>query len=84
MTNTEIDTLHDAMFPAPAFNFGREPVRAFALAVAAHERSRCAEIARNGCLVLPDGGSPTEDKRLLCEEIERRILAAPQQPDLMP
>ena len=36
---------------------------------------RCATVARNGCLVLPDGGSPTEDERLLCEEIERRIRA---------
>lgn len=24
------------------------------------ERERCAHIARNGCLVPPDGGSPTE------------------------
>lgn len=36
---------------------------------------RCAMIARNGCLVPPDGGSPTEAERLLCEEIERRIRA---------
>ena len=39
------------------------------------ERNRCALIARNGCLVPPDGGSPTEAERLLCEEIERRIRA---------
>ena len=37
------------------------------------ERERCAAIARSGCLVPPDGGQPTEDERLLCEEIERRI-----------
>ena len=39
------------------------------------ERNRCAWIARHGCLVPPDGGSPTEAERLLCEEIERRIRA---------
>ena len=43
----------------------------------AAERVRCAVVARNGCLVPPDGGSPTEDERLLCEEIARRILAKP-------
>jgi len=46
-----------------------------AAALVAAERNRCATIARNGCLVPPDGGSPTEDERLLCEEIERRIRA---------
>lgn len=40
-----------------------------------HERNRCAWIARHGCLVPPDGGSPTEAERLLCEEIARRIRA---------
>ncbi len=43
------------------------------MAAEAAERNRCALIARNGCLVPPDGGSPTEEERLLCEEIERRI-----------
>ena len=38
------------------------------------ERSRCAKVARNGCLVPPDGGSPTEDEAAMCEEIARRIL----------
>jgi hypothetical protein len=37
-------------------------------AVAA-ERERCAKIAEQGCLVPPDGGSPTEDERLMCEFI---------------
>lgn len=46
---------------------------AFAAAVADAERKRCAQIARNGCLVPPDGGSPTEDEAALCEEIARRI-----------
>ena len=36
---------------------------------------RCAEIARNGCLVPPDGGAPTEAEAALCEEIASRILA---------
>ena len=40
------------------------------------ERERCAQIALNGCLVYPDGGSPTEDEAALCEEIARRIRGA--------
>ena len=40
------------------------------------ERERCAQIALNGCLVPPDGGSPTEAERMLCEEIARRIRGA--------
>lgn len=35
----------------------------------------CAKIAENGCLVPPDGGSPTEDERLMCEDIARSIRA---------
>jgi hypothetical protein len=38
------------------------------------ERKRCAYIASNACLVLPDGGSPTEEERLVCEEAARRIM----------
>jgi hypothetical protein len=34
-----------------------------------------AMIAENGCLVPPDGGSPTEDERLMCRAIAVRILA---------
>ena|SRR6188768_523086 len=30
-------------------------------------------IARHGCLVPPDGGSPTENERLMCEDIAHRI-----------
>ena len=51
-------------------------IKTIAVAIEAAERERCALIARNGCLVPPDGGSPTEDERLLCEEIERRIRDA--------
>ena len=40
------------------------------------ERARCARIAHNGCLVYPDGGSPTEEEAALCEEIARRIRGA--------
>lgn len=47
---------------------GRAEVRGFAAGVEA-----AARVAREGCLVPPDGGSPTEAERLLCEEIERRI-----------
>lgn len=35
----------------------------------------CAKIAANACLVPPDGGSPTEQERLVCEEASRSILA---------
>ena len=35
-----------------------------------------AKIARNGCLVPPDGGDPTEAEVMLCDEIASRILAA--------
>jgi hypothetical protein len=40
----------------------------------------CAKIAENGCLVPPDGGSPTEDERLMCLQIAaaiRREFAKP-------
>jgi hypothetical protein len=36
---------------------------------------QCAEIACNACLVPPDGGSPTEEERLICEAASRNILA---------
>ena len=39
------------------------------------ERERCALVARDGCLVPPDGGSPTEAEIELCDEIARRIRA---------
>lgn len=32
-----------------------------------------ARVAENGCLVPPDGGSPTEDEREMCESIAARI-----------
>lgn len=34
-----------------------------------------AYVAVNACLVPPDGGSPTEDERLVCEEAYKRIRA---------
>lgn len=34
---------------------------------------QCAYIAIHGCLVPPDGGSPTESERLMCEDIAARI-----------
>ncbi len=42
---------------------------------------KAADVARHACLVQPDGGNPTEDERLVCEEAWRRILALPV-PDL--
>lgn len=35
----------------------------------------CANIARNGCLVPPDGGSPSEAESQMCEEIAKLIEA---------
>jgi hypothetical protein len=46
------------------------PRTAFAEAIEA-----AAKVALDGCLVPPDGGSPTEGERLMCEEIARRIRA---------
>lgn len=34
-----------------------------------------AYVAFNACLVPPDGGNPTEEERLVCDEASRRILA---------
>lgn len=34
-----------------------------------------AGVAFNACLVPPDGGNPTEEERLVCDEAYRRILA---------
>ena len=39
-----------------------------------------AYVAVNACLVPPDGGSPTEDERLVCEEAYKRIRALKKGP----
>ena len=39
-------------------------------------KERCARIARDGCLVPPDGGLPTEAERLMCEGIAATIREA--------
>ena len=44
-------------------------------------RERAAQTARIACLVPPDGGSPTEEERLVCEEAARRIRALPLTPE---
>lgn len=36
---------------------------------------KAARIAETGCLVPPDGGSPTEDEREMCESIASAIRA---------
>ena len=48
---------------------------AFAHAIAAKEREACAVIAYNGCLVPPDGGSPSEAEVMLCDAIAAAIRA---------
>ena len=39
------------------------------------EREACARIAEEACLVLPDGGSPTEEECEVAAEAARRIRA---------
>ena len=53
-------------------------LKAFGKLVAEKEREACAQIAIYGCMVPPDGGSPTEDERLLCEHIAHSIRARGQ------
>lgn len=43
--------------------------------IRAEALKEAAKVAREGCLVPPDGGSPTQAETDLCDEIERRILA---------
>lgn len=43
-----------------------------ALAIA---RKACAEIARNACLVPPDGGAPTKTESEMCDRAAEAILA---------
>lgn len=40
---------------------------------------RAAGVARNGCLVPPDGGSPTEAEADMCDHIADAILALPDE-----
>lgn len=37
-------------------------------------RNRCADMVRNGCLVPPDGGSPTTAEVEMCDGIAARVL----------
>ena len=74
MPSDAIDDLldrHQGAMTKAEYKAAGDEIRALILA----ERQRCARIAREGCLVEPDGGSPTEDEVALCEEIERRILS---------
>jgi hypothetical protein len=45
-------------------------------AAVASERERCARIAIDGCLVPPDGGSPTEAEYEMCQHIAAAIRSA--------
>ena len=57
--------------------FIRVDLHKAAVAAARVEGMRAAaSIAANACLVDPDGGNPTEEERLVCEEAYRRIIAA--------
>jgi hypothetical protein len=48
-------------------------VKAMIAAAVRDALERAASVARNACLVDPDGGNPTEDERFMCEEAYRRI-----------
>lgn len=37
------------------------------------EREACAKIAEHWCLVPPDGGSPTEAEKEMCDGIAKEI-----------
>ena len=65
------------MQPAPYGNYVHIDDHEAAVAAARAEGMReAAGIAANACLVDPDGGSPTEEERLACEEAYRRIISA--------
>ncbi len=55
--------------PVSAFNRLENKI----IAALQEERERCARIAANGCLVPPDGGSPTEDEVRMCDSIAAAI-----------
>jgi hypothetical protein len=55
--------------PTSAFNRLENKI----VAALEEERERCARIAANGCLVPPDGGSPTEAERQMCDGIAAAI-----------
>jgi hypothetical protein len=56
-----------------------DKIARFAELVRQDEREACAMIARDGCLVPPDGGSPSESERVPCEEIAAAIRARGKQ-----
>jgi hypothetical protein len=62
-------------------NYQRAKAAEQALATARADALReAAYIARNACLVPPDGGNPTEQEVAVCDEAYRRILALIDQP----
>ena len=42
------------------------------------ERERCARLAEQACLVPPDGGSPTDDEKLVADAAAAAIRARPR------
>jgi len=76
MTQDEIiEMARQAGLPEAIIEMTPIAFEAFAKLVAEKEREACAQIAIYGCMVPPDGGSPTEDERLLCEHIAHSIRA---------
>ena len=70
------DDLIEAIREAAGYALHREAARRVLDVVAPEIGRRAAAIARDACLVPPDGGAPTIDEASVCDEASRRILAA--------
>lgn len=62
---------------------GRFRCRHIAYQIVALVREEDARVARNGCLVPPDGGEPTEAERQLCDRIATAIIDQDKRPDIL-
>jgi len=71
----DYDAGHRLGLTAECYRMLRKGIDAAIAEAVLAERHACAEAAANACLVPPDGGSPTEAERLLCQEAAERIMA---------
>ncbi len=71
MSNTGRDLEYHRKARTVGIEFAEKIYNAAVLA----EREACAVIAYNGCLVPPDGGSPSEAEVMLCDAIAAAIRA---------
>ncbi len=56
-------------YPDQARNLARAAIAEYESALI----EQCARIAENGCLVPPDGGSPTVEEKEICDSIATEI-----------